>query len=172
MGERGPIPEPLALKILKGTAREQKVGDAAIVSSTFRPLKESPAPPSHLNRQAREAWSRIAAILVEESALTQADLPLLEIYSCTFAAWQEAVEDVQRRGTTIVLSHGRMAKGKKSTVKTVRANPSAALALKYVAALGEIGERMRLSAASRARLPVVEQKSETPEEAAAKRLLG
>lgn len=58
------------------------------------------------------------------------------------------------------------------SVKTVRTNPNAALCLKYVAALGEIGERMRLSAASRARLPVVEQKSETPEEAAAKRLLG
>lgn len=171
MGERGPIPEPLALKILKGTARQKKVGDAAIISLAFRPLEESPPPPSHLNGRARDVWNRIAAILVDECALTKADLPLLEIYSCTFAAWQEAVADLQKRGMTNVLYHGRQGKKMKS-VKTVRTNPNAALCLKYVAALGEIGERMRLSAASRARLPVVEQKSETPEEAAAKRLLG
>jgi hypothetical protein len=55
MGQRGPAPEPVALKVLKGETRPSQLGKAP------EPL-DPPKKPASLSAEAGEVWDRILSV--------------------------------------------------------------------------------------------------------------
>src|SRR5262249_28664002 len=68
MGLRGPAPKPTAMKISEGNPGKRRIGtDEPEFEATIPPI------PSHLDKEAKREWRRIAPILLRSQVLTEAD---------------------------------------------------------------------------------------------------
>ena len=68
-------------------------------------LERAPPPPSHLSRDAKAEWRRVAPILVERRVLPVAALGVLERYAPAVGMMREATKHIQIAG--IVLDTGK-----------------------------------------------------------------
>lgn len=84
-GTRGPLPKPVALKLLEGNPgkRALDLGDGV------NPKIEVPAVPKHLGQEARKEWKRIAPLLVELGLLSGLDRAALALYCQTYGRLAE-----------------------------------------------------------------------------------
>jgi P27 family predicted phage terminase small subunit len=96
MGERGPRPEPTALKILKGNP-----GRRPLNLAEPRPRQVAPRPPSHLDPDARREWNRIIRELTRLGLATTLDRAALAGYCVAWSRWKMAEENIAKYGVVI-----------------------------------------------------------------------
>ena len=75
-GSRGPLPKPVALRVLEGNAGKRPLDLAAGVN----PRIEIPSPPKHLGIEARKEWKRITPLLEELGLISGLDRSALALY--------------------------------------------------------------------------------------------
>ena len=75
-GTRGPLPKPVALRVLEGNAGKRPLDLAAGVN----PRIEIPSPPKHLGAEARKEWKRITPLLEELGLISGLDRAALALY--------------------------------------------------------------------------------------------
>lgn len=75
-GTRGPLPKPVALKLLEGNAGKRVLDLAAGVN----PRIEVPSAPKHLGVEARKEWKRITPLLEELGLISGLDRAALALY--------------------------------------------------------------------------------------------
>lgn len=76
MAQRGPMPKPLALRVLEGNAGKRPLN----LADGVNPKIEIPAPPRHLSREARKEWKRITPLLEELGLISGLDRTALALY--------------------------------------------------------------------------------------------
>lgn len=75
-GTRGPLPKPVALRVLEGNAGKRPLDLAAGVN----PRIEIPTPPKHLGVEAKKEWKRITPLLEELGLISGLDRAALALY--------------------------------------------------------------------------------------------
>lgn len=85
MGQRGPKPEPAALKLLRGNPGKRAVD----LVEGVHPLVQIPPAPDWLNDEAAAEWARITPELEDLCLLAQIDLASLAMYCQT---WGDLVQ--------------------------------------------------------------------------------
>jgi P27 family predicted phage terminase small subunit len=68
MGLRGPVPQPTALRLLRGNP-----GKRAINHLEPQPERKAPRCPEHLDAVARKEWKRLSKMLLRLGVLTEVD---------------------------------------------------------------------------------------------------
>ena len=86
MSERGPLPKPANLHLLRGNPSKKPL--ASLLDDVVRPRVEIPDCPAHLEGEARTEWERIAPHLQGLGLISQIDRAALTAY-CD--AWGEYV---------------------------------------------------------------------------------
>ena len=76
MGKPGPLPKPVALKLLEGNPGRR----ALDLSAGVNPPVEVPSAPKHLGREARKEWARITPLLEELGLVSGLDRAALGLY--------------------------------------------------------------------------------------------
>ena len=84
-GTRGPLPKPVALKLLEGNAGKR----ALDLSAGVNPKIEIPNAPKHLGVEARKEWKRITLILEELGLISGLDRAALALYCQAFGRLSE-----------------------------------------------------------------------------------
>ena len=83
MGKRGPLPTPIALRVLSGNASKRQIN----ASGTVTPVLAAPSAPAHLSDLAKREWKRISPLLLELRLISHLDRTALELYCEAYAAW-------------------------------------------------------------------------------------
>lgn len=93
MGQRGPRPEPTALKIARGNPGKRPINqdEPELTAAKAKPPKGLPA-------AARREWIRLADELVNAGVLTVGDLAVFEQYCRVLADVDKVQKIVQRSG--------------------------------------------------------------------------
>jgi len=82
MGKRGPMPEPNALRLAKGTYRKDKHGD---IDKELKPdIVPLIKPPSSLGVKGRSVWNRVGETLVKLNLLSVNDYETFQLYCETY----------------------------------------------------------------------------------------
>ncbi len=124
---------------------------------------ELPEPPMPLSRAARKEWLRTGGILLRTRVLTEADLVALAAYCVVFARWQEAENDVRRRGVMVPA---------KPRSKNLVQNPFLAVANKSFQQLLRLLAEFGLTPSSRTRIVAADDSQTDSERRKAERYLG
>jgi P27 family predicted phage terminase small subunit len=95
MGQRGPAPEPVALKLVKGNP-----GNLAAhrLTDALRPRVEIPCCPSYLLPDAKKEWARITPELKKLHIVSQIDMAALAVYCQAYATWVIAQKKLKGLG--------------------------------------------------------------------------
>jgi P27 family predicted phage terminase small subunit len=97
MGKRGPAPDPIPLKILKGRGGgKDSIGRPIPAPPPFE--RAAPDPPAWLEPEARELWDRVAPTLDRLDLLKPEDWQSFICYCETWATWREALHRVRVEG--------------------------------------------------------------------------
>ena len=75
-GSRGPLPKPIALRVLEGNPGKRSLD----LSAGVNPMHQIPSAPKHLGIEARKEWKRITPELLELGLLTGLDRAALALY--------------------------------------------------------------------------------------------
>lgn len=86
-GERGPLPRPAQLHILRGNPSKKPIG--ALLDEAVRPAVEIPECPDHLQGEARAEWQRIGGHLQKLGLISQIDRAALAAYCQSYGRWVE-----------------------------------------------------------------------------------
>ena len=76
IGSRGPLPKPVALKLVTGNPGKRSLN----LADGVNPRIEIPAPPKHLGKAAAKEWRRITPLLEELGLITGLDVAALALY--------------------------------------------------------------------------------------------
>lgn len=98
MGQRGPKPQPTALKILRGNP-----GKRTLNKREPEPDDTPPTCPSHLDEVARTEWDKLIPILSRMRVLTEADYITLAALCQTYSRWISAQTELNKSGTAGML---------------------------------------------------------------------
>lgn len=140
MGLRGPAPEPLALKVLKGTARRPDRVPQPSVGGGL------PACPAWLEPEAKREWRRVAPELRRLGLLTVVDRAALAGYCQAYSRWRAAEERVRDGELTFTTQTG-----------FVGVRPEVAIAQKSLALVRAFCHEFGLTPSARARMTVPER---------------
>ena len=143
MGARGPVPQPTALKVLRGNP-----GKRALNRREPKPAPVPPKCPGWLDKVARQEWRRVVPVLDRLGLVTQADLQALAGYCQSWARWRQAEAEIAEGG--LIVDEDR---GKYSIRK---ANPAVAIAQKERQLMLAFGTRLGLSPSDRGRMTLPE----------------
>ncbi len=91
MGRRGPAPEPVKLKLLKGETRPSRVNRKAPEPRANRPVMAA-----DMDVAAQTVWKRVMRELGETGIITAADTDVLRCYSEAVARYEEAARMLAR----------------------------------------------------------------------------
>lgn len=103
MGKRGPRPLPPAVKLARGTYRQDRHGP---VAGKVGEAIELPEAPSWLGVAGQEAWQRFGSIAAENGQLEARFLACLERLCDAYDRLSEAKEDIRDNGRTAVTEKG------------------------------------------------------------------
>lgn len=84
-GSRGPLPKPIALKLLEGNPGKRALN----LSDGLNPRIEVPSAPKHLGLEARKEWKRITPLLEELGLISGLDRAALALYCQTVGRLSE-----------------------------------------------------------------------------------
>ncbi len=76
VGARGPLPKPVALKVLEGNPGKRALN----LEEGVNPRIEIPTPPKHLSKEARKEWKRVTPLLEELGLISGLDRAALALY--------------------------------------------------------------------------------------------
>lgn len=76
MGQRGPLPQPTALKVLQGNPGKRALN----LADGVNPRVEIPSAPKHLSPEAKKEWKRITPLLEELGLVSGLDRAALGLY--------------------------------------------------------------------------------------------
>ena len=96
MGQRGPIPTPSALRVLRGNPGRRR---QTKTEPTLAP--GIPDPPAFLSEIALQEWLRVAPALAAAGLLTLLDRAALAAYCALWARVLACEEDLTLRGLTV-----------------------------------------------------------------------
>lgn len=85
MGRRGPAPEPIPLRLLKGNPSKRPIN-----SQAPEPEIEEPTRPGWLSTEAKREWTRIVPELRKLGLLSKIDRAALAMYCQAWARWVQA----------------------------------------------------------------------------------
>lgn len=101
MGERGPVPQPTRLRVLKGNPSHRP-----LPQNEPQPRAAMPEMPDHLNAAAQKEWQQVARKLHRSRMLTEIDGELLGLYCLELATLKKAQAIIDRKGFTITTPSG------------------------------------------------------------------
>lgn len=109
MPQPGPPRKPTALKVIEGNP-----GKRALNKNEPQPRRpaECPAPPDHIEGEARAEWLRRAPELWRLGVLTDVDLPVFETMCSAYGRWRQAEATLRRMGQNDALTEGLMIRTK------------------------------------------------------------
>lgn len=84
-GSRGPLPEPAALRLLKGNPSKRVLN----LSEGVNPEIEIPSAPKHLGSEASKEWKRITPLLKELGLISGLDRAALALYCQAYGTLAE-----------------------------------------------------------------------------------
>lgn len=84
-GSRGPLPKPIALRLLEGNAGKRALN----MSDGVNPPIQTPTVPKHLGVEARKEWKRITPLLEELGLISGLDRAALALYCQAFGRLSE-----------------------------------------------------------------------------------
>jgi P27 family predicted phage terminase small subunit len=142
MGRRGPLPKPVALKLIEGNPGKRRVRARATAPAG------AVSCPTWLTGEARVEWRRLAPALAKAGLLTPLDRSAFATYCESFASWKQCQRVVEVNGPLYLSATGRLLE-----------RPEVSMALKFAKEVRELGAEFGLSPASRARLDVNEQEN-------------
>jgi P27 family predicted phage terminase small subunit len=98
---RGRKPLPTKLKVLRGTARDDRTN-----RDEPQPVPALPTCPEHLNDEARAEWTRLCAEMHDLGMLTKLDRIVLAAACACFARWAEAERQIAALGCVVRGTNG------------------------------------------------------------------
>jgi P27 family predicted phage terminase small subunit len=107
----GPIPQPTALRVLRGNAAKRP-----LPRREPKPARGMPPCPRRLSRVERAAWRRFGKLLCGMQVLTVADGPQLELLCSTYAEWREWDLACKARGRERTYKPAPSQRGREVTV--------------------------------------------------------
>lgn len=138
MGLRGPIPQPTALKIMRGNP-----GKRLINKNEPAPEEFTADPPAHLDEDAVQEWNRLVPILKRMRVLTEADYIALANLCQAYSTMTQAQKQLKKAGLLYKTQSGYI---QQSPLLSI-VNASAETVMKHLREFG-------LTPASRSRLTV------------------
>ena len=136
MSRPGPAPLPTHLKVLRGTARPDRINKREPKAPS-----KTPRCPDWLSDEAKVVWKRTVKQLKEMGILSDTDGDLLATYANAVVTYQKA--------TVIVDASGILVKGRRDTVVT---NPAVRIQRDTAQLVRQLGAEFGLSPASRTRI--------------------
>jgi P27 family predicted phage terminase small subunit len=159
----GPPRKPTVLKILQGNPGEKRINDREPQPVL---VVAPPAPPAHIavNADAKALYEKLTTLLMRNRLLGEEDLVLVESYCTTYARKRQAERFIQERGLffPIFTEDGKR-------IRYLQQYPHVNIAERSEVLLMQMGDRLGLSPAARARLFVSKVDQTT---SLAKQLLG
>lgn len=150
MGARGPRPEPVALKVLKGNPSKRPLNlDAP------SPDPGIPTCPSFLTGEAKREWRRITKELLAVGLLTLADRTALAAYCQAYARWREAEEIINREGMTYEYTN-------KNGSTNITARPEVAISRENLVLVRQFCQEFGLTPSARAKMRVPKAAEKDP----------
>lgn len=130
MGARGPQPEPIPLKVLKGTATKKEIENAP----DPKDAEEAGGfdPPDHLNAEACAEWRRVVEGYRGARIFSTVDRAALATYCTLWAAHVDAVRQLN--------THGIL---KRAAGSKARSKASGEVVSPYFRIMRETAEQMR-----------------------------
>lgn len=101
MGERGPVPQPTRLRVLKGNPSHRP-----LPKGEPQPRIAMPAMPAHLNEAAQKEWHAVVHKLHRSKMVTEIDGELLGLYCLELATLKKAQAIIDRKGFTVTTPSG------------------------------------------------------------------
>jgi P27 family predicted phage terminase small subunit len=148
--KHGPKSEPTAMKVLKGTARPDRVNKKEPKLSVERPLV-----PKWLSEQAKDSYRELSEILVGMAVLTKADRTALEMLCDAYGEYRQARAYIQEHGLTYETT------GKDGTTM-YRAYPQVAIASDAYKRIRSMMTEFGLTPASRSKVAAQGEEQEDP----------
>ena len=140
MGARGPIPQPTALKLLKGNP-----GKRPINGREPKPRPVPPKCPTWIDAAAKREWRRVVPELDRIGLLTTVDMAALAAYCQAFSRWKDAEESLSEHGVTFETEKGYL-----------MPRPEIAIAKMYLGFIKSFCAEFGLTPSSRGRMTLPE----------------
>lgn len=140
MGRRGPVPQPTALRIIKGNPSKRPLN-----RNEPKPRPIAPSRPEWLLPEAKREWSRIMPELERLGLLTIIDRAALAGYCQEWARYVEAERALIQEGTTFTTPSGY-----------IQQRPEVAIAKKSLQLVRAFCAEFGLTPSSRSRMSVRE----------------
>lgn len=139
MGRRGPQPDPVPLKHLRGNPGKRRIGDCPRPEAAG----DLPEPPEWLDDTARAKWDELLPLLDRMGILARIDGDALGRYCDTWSWWRRTREFLAQSQDTFVIKdeHGK--------VKYIQQLPQVAIAHKLAAQLGRLAAELGMTPSSR-----------------------
>lgn len=140
MGKRGPAPEPIAIKIAKGTATPEEKATALAEAG----IPEMPEIVSRAGDTAAAVWHEtVGRLSRREGLLSPIDARALAIYCIAWQRYEEAEDEIARDGITCVGEKGGQ-----------YPHPAVGIQNKAADTIARIGAKFGMTASDRVGLPV------------------
>lgn len=94
----GKAPQPVELKLIKGTASNHPTEKSAMA-----PPVEAPECPVHLTDAARAEWERIVPLLINLRILSKVDTAALALYCQSYGRWQFSEAEIKKMGGALMV---------------------------------------------------------------------
>lgn len=147
----GPAPKPTALKKLEGNPGKRALPKD---EPNHAVPKRQPPPPTHLNKEAKKHFKRIAARLIKVRVFTENDVENLALWCAAYADIVEADKHIQQEGH-VVKTYGTVKDDEGNYVNVVigsKANPWVAILQKAWERLKSLNAEFGMTPASRTRI--------------------
>ena len=140
MGQRGPSPEPIAIKIAKGTATPEQ--EATVMAEAGTP--EMPSIVARAGEKAVEVWHETVERLSQrDGLLSPIDARALAIYCIAWQRCEDAEDEIARDGITCMGEKGGQ-----------YPHPAVGIQNKALDTITRIGAKFGMTASDRVGLPV------------------
>ncbi len=149
MGARGPLPEPTALRILKGNPS----GKPLPVDEPQPYRLPSIEPPADLGAIAADVWRRNAAELDRLGLLTMIDWEIFYRYCWTAEQWYKMKADVDARGALFYKTKKNRRTKELEIVSTVQ-NPAWYMERSYAQELSRMEMALGMNPSARTRISI------------------
>ena len=144
----GRKPQPTAIKMIKGNP-----GKRPIVKDSIAPNPSIPKPPTFLDKEAKNEWSRISESLFNLQILSEIDRSALAAYCQTYCRWAKAERKIKKDGMVSVTTNGNVIQSPYVSI----ANTALTLMHKYLVEFG-------MTPSSRSKVVTGEKKEDSPED--------